>query len=224
MELLDRLEKEVLLVAVVFLVLTDHQDRKVKRVIEDLLAQMDQKAKLEILVVLDPLVCKGFVVFQAAQVHQGNLVVLANVVCPVLMEKTANKVLRVFKVCLDLLVFQESVVLRERTAKTVILDLLANLDLAVIPGRMEQLVHLDLQDHLVLTANVVLLALLERVASKAYLALPAHLETLAKTANLVCRDPQDFLAQVGPEESAVSLESVGPLAPQVHPVSVDLLA
>ena len=54
------------------------------------------------LAVLAPRVYKDFVVFQAVQVLLANLVALVNVVCPELMVKMANKVLRVFKVCLDL--------------------------------------------------------------------------------------------------------------------------
>lgn len=101
-ELLDHLEKEAPLAVEVFQELTDPLGRKVKPVIEDLLAQMDQKAKSEILVVLAPQVCKDFVVSPVAQVLRANLVALASVAYPVLMAKTENKALRVFKVCLDL--------------------------------------------------------------------------------------------------------------------------
>lgn len=101
-ELLAHLEKEAHLAVEVFLELMDHQGRKVKPVIEDLLDPTDQKAKLVTLAVLAPRVYKDFVVFQAVQVLLANLVALVNVVCPELMVKMANKVLRVFKVCLDL--------------------------------------------------------------------------------------------------------------------------
>jgi len=115
------------------------------------------------------------------------------------------------------------VVRRERTAKTVTLDLLANLDPAVIPEKTEQLVPPDLQDLPVLTANVVPLALLVLVASRVCLVLLVHLEIQAKTASLVCRDLLGYLVQVDHEVNVVSQVSVVLLVPLAHPVSEDLL-
>lgn len=222
-ELLDHLEKEAHLAVEVFQGLMDHLGRKVKLVIEDLLAQTDQKAKSEILVVLAPQVCKDFVVSLVAQVLPVNLVALASVVYPVLMAKMVNKVLRVFKVCLDLWVFLESVAHREKTAKTVIPDLPVNLDLVVMPERTEQLVRQGLLDRQGLTANEVLLVLLVPVVSKVCRVLLAHLVTQVKTANPVCRDLLGCLVQVDLEVSVVSLESAALLVHLVHPANEDLL-
>jgi hypothetical protein len=80
-------------------------------VIEDQLVLTDQREKSEIQVVLALLVCKDFVVFQAAPDPLASLVALVNVVYPVLTAKTENRDPKVSKVFPDLLVYPANAVL-----------------------------------------------------------------------------------------------------------------
>jgi hypothetical protein len=59
-------------------------------VIEDQLVLTDQREKSEIQVVLALLVCKDFVVFQAAPDPLASLVALVNVVYPVLTARSSR--------------------------------------------------------------------------------------------------------------------------------------
>lgn len=84
---------------------------QVRMVTEDPPALTDRKVNSEIPVVLVLLVCKDFVDYLDVLDLLESPVVLVNAAYPVLTAKTVNKDLRVSKVCPDLPVSRENVVL-----------------------------------------------------------------------------------------------------------------
>lgn len=201
----DLLVNVVRLVEEVFQERMDPLDQKVRMVTEDPPALTDRKVNSEIPVVLVLLVCKDFVDYLDVLDLLESPVVLVNAAYPVLTAKTVNKDPRVSKVCPDLPVSRENVVLWERTAKMEILDRLEHLDLAVIPAKMELQVPKVLPVLLVPMANVVLLVLLDLVAFRDFLVLPELLVIPEKMANLVFKV---FLAYRVPAVLAVSVDSL----------------